>query len=381
MKMNFLAQKRKKILLGETQDHTARNARPFSDFYYKQIAKLTASGGWGANFIEKKSFLDPEARRILNVPESFIPSLKNALDFYPPEHQKLAAETFYACSQGKPVSIVIKMLTYDKKPFWAKATGTPVFDSQDRIIGVQGVFQDITELKNKEISLEKSLRIIESQNATMANFAHTISHNLRSNINNLSLTLELLKEGTINDDIDLKEGLFEISNNLNATMAHLNEIISSQSKSVKEKETVFFHEILDKVKNSLSVKIYEAEAEIFSEFSEAPKLSYIPHYLESILMNLVSNAIKYKHPERKPIIDVYTLQEDDKITLVVKDNGLGINLEKHGNKIFNMYQTFHDNSDAVGIGLFIVKNQVEILQGTIDVESCEGEGTTFKICF
>ena len=150
---------------------------------------------------------------------------------------------------------------------------------------------------------------------------------------------------------------------------------------VKEKETVFFHEILDKVKNSLSVKIYEAEAEIFSEFSEAPKLSYIAHYLESILMNLVSNAIKYKHPERKPIIDVYTLQEDDKITLVVKDNGLGINLEKYGNKIFNMYQTFHDNSDAVGIGLFIVKNQVEILQGTIDVESCEGEGTTFKICF
>ena len=103
--------------------------------------------------------------------------------------------------------------------------------------------------------------------------------------------------------------------------------------------------------------------------------------MESILMNLISNAIKYRHPDRKPVIDLYTYMEGGKPCLMVKDNGLGINLKKYGNKIFNMYQTFHDREDAVGIGLFIVKNQVEMLQGTIEVESTVDLGTTFIIRF
>ena len=98
-------------------------------------------------------------------------------------------------------------------------------------------------------------------------------------------------------------------------------------------------------------------------------------------MNLISNAIKYRHPDRKPVVDLYTYMEGGKYCLMVKDNGLGIDLKKYGNKIFNMYQTFHDREDAVGIGLFIVKNQVEMLQGTIEVESTVDLGTTFIIRF
>jgi len=67
--------------------------------------------------------------------------------------------------------------------------------------------------------------------------------------------------------------------------------------------------------------------------------------------------------------------------LLIKDNGSGIDLEKHGNKVFNLYQTFHQEKEAVGIGLFITKNQIETLQGSIEIESTVDEGTTFKIQF
>lgn len=378
--MNFLAHKRKNIFLDQTQPSSSKT-EPFNSFYYKELAKLTASGGWRINFKEKTSFLDTEARRILNIPEDYIPSLRNAMDFYAPEHQDLATKTFYDCGEGKSFSIVIKMITFDKQPFWAKAIGAPLYDSNDEVIGIQGVFQDINEEKLREINFEKSLRTIESQNSRMFNFANLISHTIRSHVSNLNLTMELLKDASPKDESDLRENLFKISENLNTTVEHLNEIVSAQNKSLKEKEIVHFSEILKSVLNSLSIRIRESEADVYSEFSEVPTIEYIPFYMESILMNLISNALKYRHPDRKPVIDLYTYMEDGKPCLMIRDNGLGIDLKKYGNKIFNMYQTFHDREDAVGIGLFIVKNQVEMLQGTIEVESTVDLGTTFIIRF
>lgn len=378
--MNFLAHKRSKIYQEQTLP-SQREKNPFNNFFYEELAKLTASGGWSVNFIEKKSYLDPEARRILKTPKDFIPSLSNALEFYAPEHQDFAANTFYECSQGKPFSVVIKMLTYHKAPFWVKAVGAPVYNNNEEIIGIQGVFQDINEEKLKELNLEKSLRTIESQNTRMSNFAYIISHNLRSHASNLNLTLELLKDASGIDEKDLKSNLYAISESLNTTMEHINEIVSAQNKSLKEKEVVRFSDILNSVRNSLRIRIQENEVDIFSEFSEVPEIEYIPFYLESIFMNLISNAIKYRHPDRKPVIDLYTYLENNRPCLMIKDNGLGIDLEKYGNKIFNMYQTFHGQEDAVGIGLFIVKNQVEMLQGDIEVNSTPNLGTTFIIRF
>lgn len=378
--MNFLAQKRKNIFIDNTTSVPSKT-EPFNRYYYRELAKLTASGGWRINFVEKKSYIDPEARRILNTPKDFKPSLRNAMDFYAPEHRDLATKTFYDCSNGNSFSVVIKMLTYDKRSFWAKAMGAPIYSEKGEIIGIQGVFQDINEEKLKELSLEKSLKTIESQNSRMFNFAYIVSHNLRSHASNLNLTMELLKDASVEDEKDLKENLFRISDSLNTTVEHLNEIVSAQNKSLKEKEVIVFADILKSVKNSLSLRIRENDAEFYSDFSEIPSIEYVPFYLESILMNLISNAIKYKHPDRKPIIDIYTYVENDRPCLMVKDNGLGIDIEKHGNKIFNMYQTFHNTEDAVGIGLFIVKNQVEMLGGTIEVESIVDVGSKFIIKF
>jgi signal transduction histidine kinase len=382
--MNFLAQKRSKILLVEKKNHPPANIESVhnNDFYYQEIAQLTATGGWSINFIENTSFLDTEARRILSLPKEFNPSINSALLFFAPEFRETASKAFFEGSLGKSYSGVLKMVTYDKKEFWARAISKPIFNDSNQVIGIRGIFQDITDLKQKELTLENSLRVIESQNTRLFNFANTVSHNLRSHASNLQLTAELLNSAeSKEEETELKNGLSQISNQINTTINHLNEIVSIQTKARDTKTLVPFRETLVTVMHSLQDSIFNSEAEIFSDFSEVSSIEYIPAYLESIFINLITNAIKFKHPNRKPVIDVCTYKVGDDLFLMVKDNGSGIDLQKYGNRIFNIYATFHSHEDSNGVGLFITKNQVEALQGTIDVESIVNVGTTFTIKF
>ncbi|MDC8002546.1 PAS domain-containing sensor histidine kinase [Aureisphaera galaxeae] len=374
----------KKKNKGQENEDTSSSEteRPYGNFYYKDVAELTGAGGWTVLFNEKKSFLDPQARKILETPEDYRPSLRTALDFYSDEYKARAAEAFMACSMGTPFNATVKMLRYNKQEFWAKAVGRPIYGENNEIVGIQGVFQDIDEEKLKELSLETSVKVIESQNSRLFNFAHIVSHNLRSHASNLSLTLDLLKSiDDATEEEELKSSLYQISESLNETINHLNEIVTAQAQSLDDRRLLNFDHVLQSTLSSISRMIEDTQTEIYSDFSEVPEIRYIPSYMESIFLNLITNAIKYRHPDRSPVIDICSYYEDERVCLMVKDNGLGIDLEKHGNDLFNMYQTFHTGKESVGIGLFITKNQIETLQGSIHVESKVDEGTTFKITF
>ena len=107
----------------------------------------------------------------------------------------------------------------------------------------------------------------------------------------------------------------------------------------------------------------------------------VPAYLESIILNLMTNAVKYGHPMRAPKITIEASKEGNGIVLSVTDNGLGIDLDRYGDKIFGMYKTFHNNKDARGLGLYIIKNQIEAMDGYITVESSVNKGSVFKVFF
>ena len=111
------------------------------------------------------------------------------------------------------------------------------------------------------------------------------------------------------------------------------------------------------------------------------KIVFTKSYLESILFNLLTNSIKYRSKDRKVLISIKAECINEEVKVTIADNGLGIDLEKYGDKIFGMYKTFHGNEDATGLGLFMVKNQIESMNGRIEVESKVGEGTTFNIYF
>ncbi len=353
------------------------------NFYYRESAEMTSTGSWYVDFIEQKSYWDKETRRIMEYPEDYIPSLKNSSNYYAEEHHQRAADAFFKCAMaGTPFNTEIKMVTANKRIFWAKAIGKPVYNDDKDIIGIRGVFQDIDEEKLKTLHLQKTSEIIASQNSRLFNFAHIVSHNLRSHTSNLSLIVQLIDDlQSVDEKLELIDSIKDISESLNTTIEHLNDVVTIQTKTDQNKIDVSFKETLQIVSKSIKHIIMEGHVVIESDFSEAQSIQYIPAYMESILLNLITNAIKYKHEERNAIIKLKTYIENDKTILEVTDNGRGIDMERFGKKLFGMYKTFHYNEDAVGIGLFITKNQVESLNGEIFVESEVEKGTTFKIQF
>ena len=186
---------------------------------------------------------------------------------------------------------------------------------------------------------------------------------------------------TPEDKLDLILNVENISENLEEAINELNEVVTRQNDLKKERQIVKFKDALDVVIASTSSLIKRENAEIIAEFDKLNEINYISEYLESILLNLITNAIKYKHKGRKPVIYIQTYKEHGEAFLEVSDNGMGIDLDEHGDKMFGMYKTFHRHPEANGIGLFITKNQVETMGGSISVTSTVNIGTTFKIKF
>jgi len=168
---------------------------------------------------------------------------------------------------------------------------------------------------------------------------------------------------------------------LTETIEYLNDIITIQRNVNIERTGINVKNEIEKIKKSLSQTILESGIKITDLIPNDLVINAIPAYLDSILLNLMTNAIKYQSPDRQPKLEIgYEIRETYTI-LTFTDNGLGINMEKYGHKIFGMYKTFHGNDDARGIGLFMSKNQIEAMNGKICVESEEGVGSTFKIYF
>jgi len=132
---------------------------------------------------------------------------------------------------------------------------------------------------------------------------------------------------------------------------------------------------------SISSLLIEADVDLILDISPEQTIETNPAYFESIFLNFITNGIKYRSKERKPFIKISYKVMNNNSVFIVEDNGLGMDMNKVGDKLFGMYKTFHHNSDAKGIGLFITKSQIEALKGKIEVESEQNIGTKFKITF
>ncbi len=138
-------------------------------------------------------------------------------------------------------------------------------------------------------------------------------------------------------------------------------------------------ETLQMAVGNLNAIVNEAGAKLNFNVEDDETVNAVPAYLDSIFHNFISNAIKYRSPERKPVIHISTGETENYKVISFEDNGLGIDLEKTGGKLFEMFKTFHGNSDARGVGLFITKNQIESMGGRVEVESEVNKGSIFKV--
>ncbi|WP_273275766.1 sensor histidine kinase [Maribacter polysiphoniae] len=242
------------------------------------------------------------------------------------------------------------------------------------------------KIKKDNINLESKIRertkYLTTQNKQLEDFSYIISHNLRGPLGNLKSLLGFYREEeSIEGKDQLMDYFHNTVDNLSYTLEDLMQVVTIRHSSKKEKTTLVFDNIFSKLKENFQGQIIESGAVVTSDFSEAPTIEYSSMYLESIMHNLLSNALKYRSKDRAPEIHFKSKNHSDKIELSVVDNGLGINLELHGHKLFGLHKTFHKHPEAKGVGLFITKAQVEAMGGEITVQSQVNKGATFEIIF
>jgi PAS domain S-box-containing protein len=263
---------------------------------------------------------------------------------------------------------------------WVTLIVSKIWRKDENVINHITIVEDITERRRAEEELKQSFEVVSEQNKRLLNFSYIVSHNLRShtsNIQSISSFLEIAETQKERDDMIAL--LKQVSHSLNETMSNLNEVVSIRTNINLTVEPLNLHDYIERAKVVLSKQMQSKFAKVQNLVPSNSEVLYNAAYLESILLNFISNAVRYSHPERKPVIRIS--YDDAQKKLTIADNGIGIDLEKNGEKLFGMYKTFNNNPDSKGIGLFITKNQIDSMGGRIETESKLGVGTTFTIYF
>jgi signal transduction histidine kinase len=239
--------------------------------------------------------------------------------------------------------------------------------------------------RNESLELEIKSRTQEllDYNHQLEQFAFISAHNLRSPVARILGLANLLDLSSTKpeDNKMFVQKMVNTAKELDRVVHDLNTIIEIRKNSNNTVSQIVFVDVLEKVVKFIDKEIRESTAIIISDFSLIQTVNSVAPYVESIIYNLLSNAIKYRYPSRQPVIKISSEKMVDFSCLVVSDNGLGIDIDLAKDKIFNLYQRFHSHVDGKGLGLYLVRTEIESLGGKIEVTSKINEGTTFKVYF
>lgn len=299
--------------------------------------------------------------------------------YHPKEFIK---ELWSTIAKGNVWKGEIKNRSKDGTPYWVDTTIVPFLNDQGKPYQYVAIRSDITERKKGEEKIAKMLINAEHQNKQLVDFCNIVSHNLRAPLVNISMLLDYMD--SCDDEAEKAEVFSKVQpvvNHLNSILDELVESLQVRQDAEVESSIIDLKDTIDKVLIGFKAQICEYNVEIKVNFEEATSIFYPQLYIESILTNLISNALKYKSPDRILSIEIKTINDEDGVILSVTDNGLGIDLNLHKNNLFKIRKVFHKHPDARGFGLFMTKTQVEAMGGKIWVDSIPDVGSTFYIKF
>ncbi|MFI0490143.1 PAS domain S-box protein [Flavobacterium sp.] len=279
----------------------------------------------------------------------------------------------------------VETISYKKNndEYWVNFSMLPVYNSDGELSHWVSIQRDISEEKKQEVEKEQLIRELTQNNKDLQQFSYITSHNLRAPLSNLTGLLSLIDDIPV-ENLELKEildGFNKSTHLLNETINDLVKVIIIKDNPSIQKEDVQLKDIFENVFSQLDFLIGLHKPIIKINFEEVTFLNINKAYLESILLNLLTNSIKYKSETRKLKINIAAHNNDDSTILTFKDNGIGIDLERNRDKIFGLYQRFHNHPDSKGLGLYLVKSQVETMGGIISLESEVNIGTIFTLTF
>ena len=242
--------------------------------------------------------------------------------------------------------------------------------------------QELNSALELEITkAELNAKQIEIKNRELEELAYVAAHDLKAPVTNLNVLIEMIDTHSIQGDKDIE--LFnKLKNNIEQVykkVFSLNDVINFKTTLKDKKELLEFKRVFKEVEQSILDQLNSTNTTLDVDFSECPEIEYPPLHLNRILHNLLTNSMKYKSPDRLLKIEVKTRKINGSVCLNVKDNGLGFDAEKQGEKVFGLFKRLHTHVEGVGVGLYIVKSIVEAHGGKIEVISRPNEGALFTI--
>ena len=254
---------------------------------------------------------------------------------------------------------------------------SPNFNAAGQVIGATNTMIDITDCKKAMLESLMLVDRLELKNKELSQFGYMLSHNLRGPVARI-LGLASIFDVEPNDNNFIVEKIKEATVELDDVVKDINSVVSVRNSENDKLELVLFEHIFDLVKEILAREIAHCNPLITTDFTAARSVRTVRNYLYSMLFNLLSNALKFRIPDSQLRVHVRTFIDGDSICLSVKDNGMGVDLERNRSKIFGLYRKFH-GLPGKGAGLHLVKAQAESLGGRVAVDSKVDEGSEFRI--
>jgi PAS domain S-box-containing protein len=311
-----------------------------------------------------------------------------------PDDLAAAAAVWQACmATGQPLEVQCRLRNAAGDYRWMLGRALPSRNEQGEIIQWIGTYTDIHEYK---LALE---RIDEAQhelrhnneqltrvNVDLDNFIYTASHDLKAPISNIEGLLDVLRQELPAlpeqpAEVATALGLMQDAvNRFKRTIDHLTDVSKLQKEHGRPTEAVNLDAVIHDVQLDLAPLIRATEAQLEIDVAAVPTVSFSEKNLRSVVFNLLSNALKYHAPDRAPLVRLRAWHEAEATVFEVQDNGLGLNAANE-QRLFGMFQRFHDHVEGSGIGLYMVKKMVENAGGRIAVQSELGRGSTFTVYF
>ncbi len=354
---------------------------------YESLAKATSDAIWDHDFEIDRTYIAGEGYKNLfgyNLANQFSEDLFWETRLHPSEKE-------YITQQLNNLINDPHIIQSEMEYRFLKADGNYahvrdrffIIRDNGKAVRMLGAKQDITRQKIEEQEKEKLITELIQNNKDLKQFSYITSHNLRGPIANLLGLSSLIDTYDIKDD-SLKQilaGIKKATFMFDDIIKDLTKVLNVKDHTSIPQENLNILTALEKGIAQNETMILETKAEIKTDLDKAPSLNFNKAYLESIFFNLVSNAIKYRSPARQLKIMVSSENINDKVVVKFSDNGLGLDIALYKERLFSLYQRFHDHAEGKGLGLFLVKSQMEALNGSIDIESCVGIGTTFILKF
>ena len=246
------------------------------------------------------------------------------------------------------------------------------------------VFNEELQVANEEL-LEANGQL-GKVNAELDTFVYAASHDLRAPISNLEGLVQALVVELPADTQQLAE-VAPILDLMRQSMAQFGQTLdrladfgAAQAADELVREQVNLGVILEEVRQAVAPQLAATQGQLLVDLAGDPSLWFAAKHMYSVVLNLVSNALKYRHPARLPVVRVRSYRDLNRLVVEVQDNGLGLS-EGQQRQLFRLFTRLHSHVEGTGVGLYLVRKILDNAGGSVQVKSEVGRGSTFTAIF